>query len=61
MILVAGATGLVGSAVCQKLAKRGETVRALVSLDQCQRKAGRPAVMRRRIMCWRPQRPGLSQ
>ena len=30
MILVAGATGLVGSAVCQKLAKRGETVRALV-------------------------------
>jgi uncharacterized protein YbjT (DUF2867 family) len=30
MILVAGATGLLGSAVCQKLAKRGETVRALV-------------------------------
>ena len=30
MILVAGATGLVGSAVCQKLAKRGEKVRALV-------------------------------
>jgi uncharacterized protein YbjT (DUF2867 family) len=30
MILVAGATGLVGSAVCQKLAGRGEKVRALV-------------------------------
>ncbi len=30
MILVAGATGLVGSAVCQKLAARGEKVRALV-------------------------------
>ena len=30
MILVAGATGLVGSAVCQKLAERGEKVRALV-------------------------------
>src|SRR6478736_5115360 len=30
MILVAGATGLVGSAVCQKLAHRGENVRALV-------------------------------
>ncbi len=30
MVLVAGATGLVGNAVCQKLARRGETVRALV-------------------------------
>jgi len=30
MILVAGATGLVGSAVCEKLAARGERVRALV-------------------------------
>src|ERR1019366_9453614 len=30
MILVAGATGLVGSAVCQELAGRGEKVRALV-------------------------------
>jgi uncharacterized protein YbjT (DUF2867 family) len=30
MILVAGASGLVGSAVCQKLAGRGEKVRALV-------------------------------
>jgi uncharacterized protein YbjT (DUF2867 family) len=30
MILVAGATGLVGLAVCQKLAARGEKVRALV-------------------------------
>ena len=30
MILVAGASGLVGSAVCRKLAGRGEKVRALV-------------------------------
>jgi len=30
MVLVVGATGLVGSAVCQKLAQRGEKVRALV-------------------------------
>lgn len=30
MILVAGATGLVGSAICEKLAGRGEKVRALV-------------------------------
>jgi uncharacterized protein YbjT (DUF2867 family) len=30
MILIAGATGLVGSAICQKLAERGEKVRALV-------------------------------
>jgi uncharacterized protein YbjT (DUF2867 family) len=30
MILVAGATGLVGSEVCQKLTRRGERVRALV-------------------------------
>ncbi|HUD46377.1 MAG TPA: SDR family oxidoreductase [Candidatus Baltobacteraceae bacterium] len=30
MILVVGATGLVGSAICQKLARRGEKVRALV-------------------------------
>src|SRR3954468_10707887 len=30
MVLVVGATGLVGSAVCQKLAERGEKVRALV-------------------------------
>jgi uncharacterized protein YbjT (DUF2867 family) len=30
MILVAGATGLVGSEVCQRLMKRGERVRALV-------------------------------
>jgi len=30
MILVAGATGLVGCEVCQKLARRGENVRALV-------------------------------
>jgi uncharacterized protein YbjT (DUF2867 family) len=30
MILVVGATGLVGSGICQKLAQRGEQVRALV-------------------------------
>lgn len=30
MVLVVGATGLVGGAVCQKLADRGEKVRALV-------------------------------
>src|SRR5712671_6712880 len=30
MVLVVGATGLVGSAVCEKLARRGEKVRALV-------------------------------
>ena len=30
MVLVVGATGLVGGAVCQKLAERGEKVRALV-------------------------------
>src|SRR5206468_4259637 len=30
MILVVGATGLVGSEVCRKLAKRGRSVRALV-------------------------------
>jgi uncharacterized protein YbjT (DUF2867 family) len=30
MILVAGATGLLGNEVCQKLARRGEKVRALV-------------------------------
>ena len=30
MILVVGATGLVGSEVCRKLAARGEKVRALV-------------------------------
>jgi uncharacterized protein YbjT (DUF2867 family) len=30
MILVVGATGLVGSAICRKLAARGEEVRALV-------------------------------
>jgi uncharacterized protein YbjT (DUF2867 family) len=30
MVLVVGATGLVGSAVCERLARRGEKVRALV-------------------------------
>jgi uncharacterized protein YbjT (DUF2867 family) len=38
MILVAGATGLVGSAVCQKLAQRGEKVRALVRATSAQEK-----------------------
>ena len=30
MILVAGATGLVGNEVCRKVAQRGEKLRALV-------------------------------
>ena len=30
MVLVVGATGLVGSSVCERLARRGEKVRALV-------------------------------
>ena len=30
MILVVGASGLVGAEVCRKLAKRGEPVRALL-------------------------------
>ena len=38
MILVAGATGLVGSAVCQELARRGETVRALVRATSAKEK-----------------------
>ena len=38
MILVAGATGLGGSAACQKLAKRGETVRALVRATSAKEK-----------------------
>src|SRR5580658_5410700 len=38
MILVVGATGLVGSAICQKLAERGEKVRALVRATSAQEK-----------------------
>ncbi len=38
MVLVAGATGLVGSAVCQKLAARNEKVRALVRSTSSQEK-----------------------
>ena len=38
MILVAGATGLVGSAVCQDLAGRGEKVRALVRATSAKEK-----------------------
>jgi len=38
MILVAGATGLVGSEVCQELAKRGEKVRALVRATSAKEK-----------------------
>jgi uncharacterized protein YbjT (DUF2867 family) len=38
MILVAGATGLVGGEVCQKLARRGETVRALVRATSAKEK-----------------------
>ena len=30
MVLVVGATGLVGSSVCERLARRGEKVRALI-------------------------------
>ena len=30
MILVVGATGMVGSEICQRLSRRGEKVRALV-------------------------------
>ena len=30
MILVVGATGMLGSEICQRLAQRGEAVRALV-------------------------------
>ena len=38
MILVAGATGLVGNEVCQKLARRGEKVRALVRAASAEEK-----------------------
>jgi len=40
MILVAGATGLVGSEVCMKLARRGEKVRALVRATSPEDKLG---------------------
>src|ERR1039457_495016 len=40
MILVAGATGLVGNEVCQKLARRGEKVRALVRATSAKEKLG---------------------
>jgi uncharacterized protein YbjT (DUF2867 family) len=38
MILVAGATGLVGSEICQRLARRGEPVRALVRVTSSKEK-----------------------
>jgi uncharacterized protein YbjT (DUF2867 family) len=38
MVLVAGATGLVGNEICQKLAKRGEKVRALVRATSAKEK-----------------------
>jgi len=38
MILVPGATGLVGNEVCQKLARRGEKVRALVRATSAKEK-----------------------
>ena len=38
MVLVVGATGLLGSAVCQKLVERGERVRALVRESSSQEK-----------------------
>jgi uncharacterized protein YbjT (DUF2867 family) len=41
MILVAGATGLVGSAICEILAARGERIRALVRTSSSSEKIGR--------------------
>ncbi len=38
MVLVAGATGLVGSEVCQRLMRRGEPVRALVRASSWEEK-----------------------
>ena len=38
MILVVGATGLVGSEVCHRLMRRGETVRALVRMTSSKEK-----------------------
>src|SRR5260370_4229990 len=38
MVLVAGATGLVGSEVCQRLMRRGEPVRALVRASSSEEK-----------------------
>ncbi len=38
MILVVGATGLVGSEVCHRLTRRGETVRALVRMTSSREK-----------------------
>jgi uncharacterized protein YbjT (DUF2867 family) len=38
MILVVGATGLVGSDVCRKLSARGEQVRGLVRVTSSQEK-----------------------
>src|SRR5882724_8466403 len=38
MVLVVGATGLVGSDVCEKLARRGEKVRALVRRTSAEEK-----------------------
>ncbi len=41
MVLVVGATGLVGMDVCERLRKRGETVRALVRATSAQEKRAR--------------------
>ena len=38
MILVVGATGLLGSEICQKLAGRGEKVRGLIRLTSSSEK-----------------------
>jgi len=40
MVLVVGATGLVGGAVCQKLVERGEKVRALVRATSSNERVG---------------------
>ena len=41
MVLVVGATGLVGMDVCERLRKRGEAVRALVRATSAQEKRAR--------------------
>ena len=57
MILVVGATGLVGSEVCQRLMRRGEPVRALVRATSSKEKIEALRSSGVRIVCWRPERP----
>jgi nucleoside-diphosphate-sugar epimerase len=61
MVLVVGATGLVGSEVCGKLARRAEKVRALVRANQLEGQDSGSAGIGRRIMRWRPKRPRLGR